>query len=142
MKREEHYRADNSTVDDSGLWRKNKMADTHAKKANPAIDNGGLCKKKKMADTHAKGARDRGHGRGGPGLARDTRRADINAQEMVDTHTHTADSNRSNGAPRQESGAVLLYKEVEQSGSMQTQFWTWIRTRTRTRTRIQVHSNT
>jgi hypothetical protein len=51
MEWEEHYIADNSTVDDSGLWRKKKMADTHAKEANPAVNNGGLCKKKKIADT-------------------------------------------------------------------------------------------
>jgi hypothetical protein len=52
------------------------------------------------ADNHAKGARDRGHGRSGPGLARDTGRADNNAQEGVYTHTSRADSNRSNDSPR------------------------------------------
>jgi len=57
-------------------------------------------KKRKMADNHAIEARDRGHGRSGPGLARDTRRADNTAQERVYTRTYTADSKRSNGSPR------------------------------------------
>jgi hypothetical protein len=57
-------------------------------------------KKRKMADNHVKGARDRGHGRSRPGLARDTRRADITAQEGVHTRTNMTDSNRSNSSPR------------------------------------------
>jgi hypothetical protein len=59
-------------------------------------------KKRKMADSCAKEkeARDRGLDRSGPGLARNMRRADTHAQEAVDTHTHAADSNRSNDAPK------------------------------------------
>jgi hypothetical protein len=80
--------------------RKEKMSDKYAKEANPDVDDSGLRKTRKMADNHAKEARDRGHGRSRPGLVRDTRRTDITAQEVVYTHTHMTDSNRSNGSLR------------------------------------------
>jgi hypothetical protein len=57
MGREEHYRTNNSAADNGGLWEKGKMAENNVKKA-----------------------RDLGHSRSGPGLARDVRRTETNAQ--------------------------------------------------------------
>ncbi len=90
------------------------------------------------ADNHAKEARDRGHGRSGPGLARDTRRADNIAQEGVYTHTSRAAATEAITPLGPGRGAVPLYKTREESGSMRIQSWTWIRTQTL----IRVHGDT
>jgi hypothetical protein len=80
-------------------------------------------KKKKTADNHAKRARDQGHSRGGPWLARDMRRADTKAKEVVDTHTHMADSNRCNGAPKTGEWTCAAVKE-DRIMRTKTQIWT------------------
>jgi hypothetical protein len=90
----------NPAVESGGLCKKRKIADNYAKKANPAADSVGLGRKEKMTGNNGREAKNQGYGRGRPGLARDTRRVDIKAQEMVDTYTSTTDSNRSHGSPR------------------------------------------